>query len=277
LLGVHRFYRDGVPGPFWLFAEGFAASIAGVVFGWWLFPDEVSLVCIFLAAIATDDSVDRVLAGNRRSIFEDGQSPWLANRDLIVLMFAMFLGTVVGFTAVVYSLPLETAQQLFSHQLAEYADARFQTLDFGHPTAILGANLYVLLFFFILAIPFRHGGVMLAVAWNASVWGATFGVLARRFADDTGVSLVSAYARVTLAVLPHMAVEALAFTIAGFAGVFLSKGLAKHAIHSDVLASISRTVVVMLVLAAGLIIVGAVFEGTVAGSLSQWLSQVGGK
>jgi hypothetical protein len=273
VLAMRRWYRDGVPGPHHLFCEGAAAAFLGTAFGWWLFPNEVSLVAIFLASIATSDSIARVLDGNRRAIFERGIAPWIANRRLIFLMLAMFAGTVLGFSTIVLVLPLETAEAIFAYQLSDYGTTSFVTLEFGNVWAILFSNLYVLLFFFIIAMPFRQGGVMLAIAWNASVWGATFGVLARRWALDSGLLFIDAYGRVITACLPHMAAEACAYVLAGFAGVFLSKGLAKHALYSEVLESIGRTVVVMMLLGAGLVVVGAVFEGTVANILVDLLSK----
>ena len=53
--------------------------------------------------------------------------------------------------------------------------------------------------FFAVAMPFRQGGVMLAVAWNASVWGATFGVLARGWSEGGGPDVLEAGARLDAA------------------------------------------------------------------------------
>jgi len=272
MFALKRFYAEGTPGPGLLVIEGAVAAVMGTAFGYWLFPKEVSLVCVFLASIASADSAERLLAWNRRAIFDEGWAPRRANLRLTALILAMFAGCVLGFSALVFAVPLELAETVFSHQLEDYGDATFATLQFGNMGSLFLANLYVLLFFFVIAMPFRQGGVMLAVAWNASVWGATFGVLARRWSESDGPHLAEAYVRVIAAVTPHMALEAFAYVLAGFAGVFLSKGLEKYDMESDVLLSILQSVAGMLGFALICIFAGALWEGSVAGQLVQWLS-----
>jgi len=272
MLALKRLYKDGVPGYLALTLEGGLAALVGTGFGMWLFPDETSIVCVFLASILTIDSIERLLNWNRRAIFELGYAPGHANVRLVLLILAMFAGTMLGFSALTFWLPLETVEQVFSHQLAEYGSQTFPELTFGTPWLLFSSNLYVLLFFFLIAMPFRQGGVMLAVAWNASVWGATFGILARRWAEAGGPPLLDAYARVMTATVPHMTLEAAAFVLAGFAGVFMSKGLLKYSMEDAVLASILGSVARMMGAALLLVAVGALWEGWVAGWLVRLLS-----
>jgi hypothetical protein len=131
----------------------------------------------------------------------------------------------------------------------------------------------VLLFFFAIAVPFRQGGVMLAVAWNASVWGAIFGYLARDWASHGGPGLMSAYLRVIGACFPHMAMEAAAYVLAGFAGVFMSKGLLKYSLDSVPILSITRSVCAMLAMGLGLVVLGALWEANVAPYMVGFLSK----
>jgi uncharacterized membrane protein SpoIIM required for sporulation len=236
-----------------------------------LFPDEISLVSIFLASILTTDSIERLLMWHRKAIFELGQTPAAANRRLLVLISSLFAGATLGFSAIALTIPLDVLANSFSHQLADYGDISFQSLHFGHFSAIGLNNVYVLLFFFAIAIPFRQGGVMLAIAWNSSVWGATFGVLARHWADEGGPYILTAYVKVILACLPHMALEGCAYILAGFAGVFLSKALIKYSFRDPVMESIISTVIGMLILGLGLVLAGALWEAFLAESIVQWM------
>ena len=267
MFALKRFYKDGVPGYFALTLEGGVAALLGTGFGMWLFPEETSIVCVFLCSILTLDSSGRLLEWNRRAIFDLGYDPSHANVRLVMLILGMFAGTMVGFSSLTFWLPLETVQTVFSHQLADYGSQTFPDLMFGSPSELFVGNLYVLLFFFLIAMAFRQGGLMLAVAWNASVWGATFGMLARRWAEDGGPPLLGAYARVMAATIPHMTLEAIAFVLAGFAGVFLSKGLVKYAWTDAILRSIMGSVVRMLGAGICLVLIGALWEGLVA----RWL------
>lgn len=269
---LSRFYTDGVPGAHHLLLQGVAVTLLGTTFASWLFPAEASLMSVFLAAIATSDSVERILDDNRRRILERGETPLAANSRLIGLVLALFLGAVLGFSGLGLVLALEDVQFLFSHQLEDYGGQSFADLRFGNFSTLAIHNIYVLLFFFVIAIPFRQGGVMLAVAWNASVWGSTFGFLARRWTERGGPGLGEAYLRVMATVTPHMAFEACAYVLAGFSGVFLSKALLKYDLDSPILFSIGKTVLVMVGLGALFLGAGALWESAVTPMLLAWLS-----
>jgi uncharacterized membrane protein SpoIIM required for sporulation len=271
LLLMKPYYRDDTPGTLHLALEGLIAACVGTFFGKWLFPNEISLVSIFLASIITTDSIERLLIWHRRAIFEQGHSPSYANRRLVVLIAALFSGATLGFSSIALTLPLDDIATAFSHQLADYGDISFESLHFGHFSSIGLNNIYVLLFFFAIAIPFRQGGVMLAIAWNSSVWGATFGVLARHWSEEGGPTLIIAYSKVMLACLPHMALEGCAYILAGFAGVFFSKALIKYSFRDPVMESIISTVIGMLILGLLLVLSGALWEAFLAESLVQWM------
>lgn len=272
MLTLRRFYPDGTPRTVQLFGEGIAVALFGTAFAWWLFPDEVSLIAVFLAAITTSDSIERVLTWNRDAIFDRGVRPLRANLTLALKLLGMFLGCVVGFSALGLALPLELVEQLFSHQLQAATEQSFPTLHFGSAVGLGLNNLYVLLFFFAIALPFQQGGVMLAIAWNASVWGSTFSVLARHWSLEGGPSVVHAWLRVMAACTPHMALEAAAYTLAGLAGVFVSKAFHKHALDSDPMVSILKSAGGMLALALALVVTGALWEAIIATQLVGWLS-----
>lgn len=272
MLLMRRYYRDGAPDPPLLLLEGLLAALVGMAFALWLFPAEASLVAVFLAALTTGDSMHRLLERNRAEILERGRSPWNANMRLTRCVLALFLGALAGYAAFGLVLEPGQVQGAFSHQIEALGGQDLLDLKFGHFSAIFVNNLYVLLFFFIIAIPFRQGGVMLAVAWNASVWGAAFGLLAWQWTEQGGPAPGRACLMVIASCLPHLLAEAGAYVMAGMAGLFLSKGLPKYDLESPVLASILRTVLRFIAISALLVALGAAWEGWVAPHLVALMS-----
>jgi hypothetical protein len=272
MLALQRFYPEGVPTPGMLLLEGGAGALLATFFAWWLFPAEASLVAVFLVAILSTDSVERLLGRNRREIFDEGVSPRRANLRLAAWFMCLFMGCVAGFSALGLLLPMEVVEQLFHKQVQPVSTMTFSGLQFGSVGELLARNSYVVLFFFAVAMPFRQGGVMLAVAWNASVWGGTFGLLARRWSEAGGPDVLEAWVRVLAAISPHMAAEAFGYVLAGFAGVFLSKGLLKHNLDSAPMLSILKSAGSMGVLAYLMVSFGATWEALAAPWLVGWLS-----
>lgn len=267
MIVFRRLYRDGVPGPGVLMLEGAVVTVMGVLCAWWLFPDEASLICLFLASISASDSVERILAWNRRAIIEQGLRPIRANARLIGLFLAVFAGSFAAFGTFGLTLPITTLQRLFGHQVGPGVRPLFPDMGFGSFPELFLHNLYVIFFFFLIALPFRQGGVMLAITWNASVWGITFAGMARRWSGTGGPALWEAFLRVMAACMPHMAVEGVAFVAAGLAGVFLSKGIERYDIASPITSSILRSSAGMLVGAVVLVALAAAWEAHVA----RWL------
>ena len=262
---LQRYYDDGVPSNRQLFYEGGFVAMASTGFAYLLFPDEISLVSVCLAAIACSDSVERLLRWNQRIISDQTFTPPQANARLTQRLFWLFIGVMVGFAALGMALPVDSVQQVFAHQVADYGDVAFPSIHFGTFGRLIHHNLYVLLFFLLVGIPFRQGGVLFAVVWNASVWGPTFALLARRWAEQPDAPhSAMAFVYVIAATLPHLALEAGAYLLAGFSGVLLSQGIARHRWSSAQLSAILRSVFAMLVLGLVLMTLGALWEAQVA-------------
>jgi len=227
-----KYYPDRVPSTIQLVFEGIIVALLGCFFASWLFPSEAGLIAVFLAAVASTDSIERLLGWHRRMIFDKTVSAARANGRLTARLMSLLLGTILGFCIVAIVLPTESLQSLFAPQLRELSNTNFININFGHPGDIFFHNLYVMLFFFVIALPFRQGGVMLAVAWNASVWAATFVTLSRNWAENHNIDFANAFARIVAATVPHMLIEASAYMVAGIAGVFVSKAFLRYALES---------------------------------------------
>jgi len=267
MLALERVYGDGPPPAWLLFLEGAGAALLGTVGALFLFPDQTGLVSIFLCAIVSLDSIQRQLEWNKRLIVDEGKPARTVNTVFTGRVLSLFAGQVVGFSGLVLFVEVATIQTAFSYQLGDFVGMQFPAMTFPAVTTVLVHNLGVLSLFFVLSLLFNHGGALLAVAWNASVWGVVFGWLARSWSADGGPHLIEAYLRVITGVFPHMALEASGYVVAGFGGVFLGKGLAGYDLKSTHWESLLRTVTVMMLVAAALVCLGAIWEGLVARSL----------
>lgn len=236
------------------FVEGLAAAILTVVFAVRMFPSEASLVAVCLAALLTVDSLGRLgeeVRGARHPV-----------RALAARIAVVFAGAVVGDALLALFLPEADFHAAFARQLAYVPDPRQLHRGFGDLGPILLANLYVLGFFFVVAFGFRKGGLMLAVGWNASVWGAVFGALSRGAGGGRQLLAFAAAAG------PHMLGEAAAYVLAGLAGVLMGRGALRLAIRGeDRWDLLLHTAGRLLAAALGLLLLAGAWEASVAGPI----------
>ena len=273
MLLTERLFAGRVPTATGLFVEGALAASVACAGAIWLFPEHTSIVSIFLCAIGSLGSVERELEWNRAQIVEHHQDPRRINAVFTGRVLALFFGQLVTFSFVALFASPSLVATAFDLQLGNFHQLAFPDMTFPPALHILGHNLGVLSLFFALALLFRHGGALLAVAWNASVWGVVFGTLARTWTAAGGPGLVEAYARVMAGVFVHMALEALAYTIVAFAGVFLAKALTNYQADNARWTSLLKTIVAMMVGAVLLFALGSAWEGWLAPPLVDWLSR----
>jgi uncharacterized membrane protein SpoIIM required for sporulation len=225
------FEKDGKPpdlrlGPLFLQSVAFAGF--GITAGILLFPAEASLVGVFLIALGQARTVHALLDRNRDEIWGKLCSPREANLRLAVAQGVIFAGVLVAYGAAALVLPEARALEALARQVGDYGGRSLADVRFDGVGVVLGHNLVVALVGFLFALLYRHGGLLLVLAWNASVWGAVFPWLART-APDAGAGGTLVYLAKTLAaILPHLAPEAAAYVLVATAGVFLSKTVARY-------------------------------------------------
>lgn len=134
-------------------------------------------MAVFLTAIGMEDASDRLKEANHRDIVERGMAAHRANALLTGRILLLIVGALLGLLVLSSVLSPDLIARLLDRQAAEAPNPSIAP-TFGSAHQLLLRNLYVMAFFFLIAIPFRHGGVMLAVSWNASVWGVVLPMLA---------------------------------------------------------------------------------------------------
>jgi uncharacterized membrane protein SpoIIM required for sporulation len=230
------FDKDGAApdmrlGPLFLQTLGFAAF--SITAGALLFPTEASLVGVFLIALGQSRTVYSLLDRNRDEIWNKRKSPRSANLRLAMALSVIFAGIFVAYGIATLVLPEARAAEAFARQICDYGGQSLTEIRFDGLGLVFGHNAIVALVGFLFAILYRHGGLLLVLAWNASVWGVVFPWLART-APDLGPGGALVYlAKTFLAIMPHLAPEAFAYILIATSGVFLSKALVRYELGTE--------------------------------------------
>ncbi len=227
--------------------EGGAVSAVASLVAWLVAGPWAGLVAMFLLSAALSDRIVALLEENRTAIWERAESGWLANLRTALGLGAVFAGVLGADFAIATVLGPSGRATWFAFAGGEGAAGA----SFGGFVPILVHNLNVLLTAVVLGFLFRAYGGMLALAWNAGVWSS---VLASAAATHGGGL------RVLVAVTPHLLLESAAYVLGVLAAIFAGKAVLTH---DEDLAKLIRPLVacaLMLVLAVGLIALGAAVE-----------------
>lgn len=219
------------------FAWGAGASLLALALSAFFFWDHLLPAATGLTAVALIFEMNMFLDENRDAIWLEHRSPWIANLVLAWKVVSVFLGVFTvsllcqALFPTQFFLPVAPKGPLFNNQALPL---------FLH-------NLRVLMGGFLLAFIYRSAGILLVISWNGINW-ATSILSSIQFAGEQGIHHAWFF---SLAVLPHLILEAAAYVTAGMSGVFLSKALFKYRLSSWKFFRVSRAVVVILMLSVG--------------------------
>lgn len=239
------------PGTGRLFIESTLFTGVGLIVSRSLGLEPSGVFALFLAAGALGSRAKEILRASER----DGGSR--ASTHLLTL----FAGISLAYAAATAVRPPEDVVHAFAFAL-EAADVGSESL-LGRPFPgvfpLLGHNLVVLATIMVLSFVYRSFGALVAVAWNAAVWGVVLTSLVRRAVDggDGAPALI-----LSLAILPHLALEAYAYVVGALAGARLGLQLTRRARLELPLRSATTAVVALLL--------AAVLESTVPSALQGW-------
>ncbi len=264
---LERLRRPEVPGDAALLLRSVLASAVGIGFGLLVFPAEAGLVGVFLVALAQAGVAEALLARNRDAIWDGREPPGRANRRLARSLLALFLGILAAYAAASLLVPGPALGNLFARQIGDFGGHSLSDVRFDDFPGVLGQNALVLAVGFLCALVYRHGGMLLVLAWNASVWGVVFPWIART-APDVGAGGAVGYTLLAYAcILPHLLLEAGAYVAAAMAGVFLSKAVQKYRLDSAAFRQVAGSVARIAAAALLLLLLAAAAESLLAPAL----------
>jgi hypothetical protein len=251
-----------------LFAEAVVAAVVAVLLPRVLGLDEPGLIALFLTSAGLSARMHGLLAENREAVWTSS-TPTDANRRTTFAILTLFAGILTTFVVATLLLGPTQAAQEFAFALRA-ADVTNDTLlhdrfgSVGGVGGVLAHNLVVAVALFLLALVFRAYGALLALTWNAAVWGTVLTLLVeRRAAQPHGAALPSALLAV-VAVFPHLVIEGAADVVVALAGIFASKGLLSYELNDKRFARVLGAVLRLLFVAVIALGVAAIVETRLA-------------
>ena len=245
-----------------LFFEGFILSLVSVFLIRFIGAAEAGLLGIALASAAMTPRLNRVLEINRERIWsEEGSGPG-ANRTSLFSGLSIFFGMFVAFLVVgivTDDIRLYKDFSFIIQQTRVDPDAILSPDRFSQGMTIFGHNILVLFSFGVLGFFYRSLGTMIALGWNAGVWGITI-VLFMGGGAESQLSQALYPIIILVAIMPHLLTEAAAYIAGALSCVFLSRGVTLYSIGDHRLNRVLVAVLVLAVVAVVLLVAAALLE-----------------
>jgi uncharacterized membrane protein SpoIIM required for sporulation len=254
---------------------GLMSTAVGISCGLLLWKEAASLIGVLLVAMSQAGIVEGLLDRNRDEIWGDGLDPNVANRRLAISLLILFLGVFFAYVITVQLAPESQIEDWFERQLGNFAAGSLYDIDFSNFQHLIGRNVLVLSACFAFALIYRHGGMLLVLAWNASRWGVIFSYLARQAATEPDVNSITYLGKTFLCIGPHLVLEAIAYILVAMSGVFLSKALAKYRYDSDEFLQVGSAVLKIFWMSLAVLVIAAGVEATVAPFMVELLFDLG--
>jgi uncharacterized membrane protein SpoIIM required for sporulation len=243
-----------------LFSLSVVSSIVGIVSALLLYPQAASILGVVFLAFGQAPLVEALLDRNREQIWKEGVAARQANVQLAMGLSALFTGVFVTYFIAVLWVDTQVMELWFEWQLDRLPSASFETISFGSFDEILSRNIVVAFAALLAALIYRHGGMLLVLAWNASTWGAVFSCIVRLASADGESSPLLYTVKMLFCILPHLVTEAVAYVLIAMSGVFISRALTRYRWTSDPFNQVGRAVLNILAFATVLLIVASLIE-----------------
>lgn len=254
---------------------GIIFSFIGAILGFMVWPSHVSLLVVFLTALAAVPLMYNIIKYEEEKDLQDLQEKILLKEHWKALKAFMylFLGITIGATAMYLFLPWNTVNQLFSVQMdtltsitskstgmviAEQLNV-FQIIFFNNVKVLVFAILFSFLF---------GAGAIFVLTWNAYVIGTAIGNFIRSnlslYAELIGFDKFAKYFHVVSIGLfkysIHGIPEILGYFTAALAGGIISVAIIRHDFGSAKFEHIILDSADLIMLSIGLLFIAAILE-----------------
>jgi hypothetical protein len=247
-----------------LFLAGLLQTTASLVFVKVVHLPHSGPFAVFLAAAGLSGRFDGLLDENRRAIYEQQIASRRANAATAAGVLSIFLGMFAAFgAAAMLSSELKLGDQFqFVLEGAELGDDTILSRSFGAAPGLFVHNALVLTVFFALAFVYQSYGALLALSWNACIWGLVLTFLLRRGMLQSHANPALFVGVTAVAVLPHLVLEAAGYVVGSLAAIYLSKAVTRYSPGEAVFREILRAVLALSGIALGCLLLGALVEST---------------
>ena len=254
------------------FLLGLIYSIIAMLLARVLFPGDPALVAIAFTALLLMPEMYTIFSiEERQESVEQGvnfTALWRDDIDVVRIYIFLFLSILLVYAVGTMVLPEFQTNSLFREQLEIRFGQGFAGNAFsgmfsnGLFWELLSNNFLVLLACFILALLTGDGAIFL-ITWNASVWGAIFGITAKNaaaFSGAAGLELLLFFAIIMLIVFPHMILEALSYFLAAISGSIISKDVLLEEFASQRFFAVFSFNLYLVLFALVFLVLGALVE-----------------
>gem|GEM_PF-1197921 len=230
---------------------------------------ESGMFSILLASAVLSARMLQLLEENRKRIWEIGYKSWKTNTLTAFSIFAIFLGTILAYViAAIWMDDKDVASSFhFALKAAGLGTDSILTRNFSGLGPVVFHNSIVLVSVSLMSFVYRAFGALLAIVWNACIWGLVLTFLVKRGLTITEGSAVGFIAISSIAVLPHLILEAAAYVAAAMASIFLSKALMKYSFGTPEFRAVFLSCLRLFAISAVLLFAAALFET----QLAPWL------
>lgn len=252
------------------FVLGVIYSIVGVLIASILFPGDPALVAVAFTSMLLLPEMYKIFSIEERKESIERRvsftSLWKDDIEVVRIYLFLFLGILLVYSIGTIVLPSFQTNLLFREQLeirfgqnfagqAIFGGAFSSNLFYG----LLSNNFLVLMACFILALLAGDGAIFL-ITWNASVWGAIFGITAEGAALFSGQNTFLLFAMIMLIVFPHMILEAISYFLAAISGSVISKDVLLEEFASHRFFEVFGMNLYLLFFALVFLVIGALVE-----------------
>ncbi|HII71448.1 TPA: stage II sporulation protein M [Candidatus Woesearchaeota archaeon] len=260
--------------PYISFFFGFIFSFAGFLVAWLFFRTTMSVSMVFLTTLLLTPTL--IVLIKREEVIEGkyGARHFLTNHKAIfeTYIFA-FLGVFVAYVILgLASYGTDLYSQMFDFQLrflkfqgvdSSSLDAFMASDGYGlsHFLSLLTHNLLVLIVCFVLALVYGASAIFLIIL-NGSVFANFIVFMIKRLGTDSlhGLQAFGFF-------LIHLIPEVSGFLVAAIAGGVVSKAVMMEKRSSQRFRNVFKDAFILVLIAVGLIILGALLETFVSSAL----------
>lgn len=251
------------------FILGLIYSFVGILLASILFPGDPALVAVAFTSLLLLPELYKIFSiEERRERMEERvtiRALWRDDIDIVRIYIFLFLGILLVYSIGTMILPEFQTNSLFREQLEirfgqGFAGSATSTIFSGRLFLdLLSNNFLVLVAVFIMALLTGDGAIFL-ITWNASVWGAIFGITAKNAALFAGKNPLYFFGLIMLIVFPHMILEALSYFLAAISGSVISKDVILEEFASDRFMEVFGFNLYLLLFALVFLLLGAIVE-----------------
>jgi len=243
-----------------VFLIAFIFSELGLISSFVIFPQNIGLMSLAFTSLLLMPYLYQVL--NAPEPVEKGtnffKQAFKNHNQTISIYFWLFMGILLSYAIFSLLLPNLSVIKLFDSQLSFIGVTGNASGGFNF-TSILANNIKVLIACVLLSLVYGAGS-MLFLTWNASVWGAIFGYIARQSANVVGQNPLVYFVSLFLKVLPHTAAEAASYFFAVIAGAVISKAIIREQFGTETFNYILKEAMLFFAISLLLIVTAGFLE-----------------